>query len=82
MGDHVGGGLIKGTAGLLNFARGINPLDPYNLTHPAEYATNLNNLAAGLVVAANDPVGTGTQMVKEFMKDPSEGLGGWLPTFC
>ncbi|MFI1953206.1 putative T7SS-secreted protein [Streptomyces xinghaiensis] len=79
MGDHVGGGLIKGTAGLLNFARGINPLDPYNLTHPAEYATNLNNLASGLVLAANDPVGTGSQMVKEFMKDPSEGLGRLAP---
>ncbi|MGJ7416458.1 putative T7SS-secreted protein [Streptomyces cinereoruber] len=79
MGDHVGGGIIKGTAGLLNFARGLNPLDPYNLTHPAEYATNLNNLAAGLVLAANDPVGTGKQMVNDFMKDPYEGLGRLVP---
>ncbi|MDN3292618.1 RHS repeat-associated core domain-containing protein [Streptomyces ficellus] len=79
MGDHVGGGVIKGTAGLLNFVRGINPLDPYNLTHPAEYATNLNSLAAGLVVAANDPVGTGKQMISDFMKDPYEGLGRLAP---
>ncbi|MFD6323473.1 putative T7SS-secreted protein [Streptomyces sp. NPDC058442] len=79
MGDHVGGGIIKGTAGLLNFVRGINPLDPYNLTHPAEYATNLNNLASGLVLAANDPVGTGKQMVGDFMKDPYEGVGRLLP---
>ncbi|AWI31456.1 putative T7SS-secreted protein [Streptomyces tirandamycinicus] len=79
MGDHVGGGLIKGTAGLVNFVRGINPLDPYNLTHPAEYATNLNSLAAGLVVAANDPVGTGKQMISDFMKDPYEGFGRLLP---
>ncbi|MGW7169915.1 putative T7SS-secreted protein [Streptomyces sp. NPDC054884] len=79
MGDHVGGGLIKGTAGILNFVRGINPMDPYNLTHPAEYVTSLNSLAAGLVVAANDPVGTGKQMVTDFMKDPSEGLGRLLP---
>ncbi|QNP63633.1 putative T7SS-secreted protein [Streptomyces genisteinicus] len=79
MGDHVGGGIIKGTAGLVNFVRGINPLDPYNITHPAEYATNLNNLAAGLVVAVNDPVGTGKQMVSDFMKDPYEGFGRLLP---
>ncbi|GAB2956397.1 hypothetical protein GCM10023080_014520 [Streptomyces pseudoechinosporeus] len=79
MGDHVGGGIIKGTAGILNFVRGINPMDPYNLTHPAEYATSLNSLAAGLVVAANDPVGTGTQIVKDFMKDPAEGFGRLLP---
>ncbi|MFD7322592.1 putative T7SS-secreted protein [Streptomyces sp. NPDC059875] len=79
MGDHVGGGLIKGTAGLLNFVRSVNPTDPYNITHPAEYATSLNSLAAGLVVAVNDPVGTGTQMVKDFMKDPAEGFGRLIP---
>ncbi|QJT04674.1 RHS repeat protein [Streptomyces asoensis] len=79
MGDHVGGGVIKGTAGLLNFVRSVNPLDPYNITHPAEYATSLNSLAAGLVVAANDPVGTGKQMVGDFMKDPAEGFGRLLP---
>ncbi|WP_331449183.1 putative T7SS-secreted protein [Streptomyces prasinus] len=79
MGDHVGGGLIKGTAGLVNFVRSVNFLDPYNLTHPAEYATNLNSLASGLVLAANDPVGTGRQMVGDFMKDPYEGFGRLLP---
>ncbi|CAM5337478.1 putative T7SS-secreted protein [Streptomyces aurantiogriseus] len=79
MGDHVGGGLIKGTAGILNFVRSVNPLDPYNITHPAEYATSLNSLAAGLVVAANDPVGTGKQMISDFMKDPAEGFGRLLP---
>ncbi|MFJ3225964.1 putative T7SS-secreted protein [Streptomyces sp. NPDC086783] len=79
MGDHVGGGLIKGTAGLLNFVRSVNPTDPYNITHPAEYATSLNSLAAGLVVAANDPVGTGKQMIGDFMKDPAEGFGRLIP---
>ncbi len=79
MSDHVGGGIVKGTAGLVNFVRGLNPLDPYNVTHPAEYATNLNSLAAGLVVAANDPVGTGKQLVSDFMKDPYEGFGRLIP---
>ncbi|MEU3087122.1 putative T7SS-secreted protein [Streptomyces massasporeus] len=79
MGDHVGGGIIKGTAGILNFVRSVNPVDPYNITHPAEYATSLNSLAAGLLVAANDPVGTGKQMVSDFMKDPAEGFGRLIP---
>ncbi|MET8828654.1 putative T7SS-secreted protein [Streptomyces sp. NPDC004610] len=79
MGDHFGGGIIKGTAGLVNFVRSVNPVDPYNLTHPAEYVTSLNSLAAGLLVAANDPVGTGRQMVSTFMKDPAEGFGRLIP---
>ncbi|GGS28620.1 type IV secretion protein Rhs [Streptomyces humidus] len=79
MGDHVGGGIVKGTAGIVNFVRSVNPMDPYNITHPAEYATSLNSLAAGLVVAANDPVGTGKQMVSDFMKDPAEGFGRLIP---
>ena len=58
---------------------GVNPPDPYNITHPAGYTNSLNSLAAGLVVAANDPVGTGKQMVSDFMKDPAEGFGRLLP---
>ncbi|MFG2297747.1 putative T7SS-secreted protein [Streptomyces sp. NPDC048603] len=76
---HLGGGLIKGTAGLLNFVRAVNPTDPYNITHPAEYLTNLNNTVTGLAVAANDPVGTAKNMLDEFMKDPSEGIGKLIP---
>ncbi|WP_406095148.1 putative T7SS-secreted protein [Streptomyces sp. NBC_01013] len=79
MNTHFVGGIAKGTAGLLNFVRTVNPMDPYNLTHPAEYALALNNTAAGLVQVANDPWGTGKQMVTEFMKDPAEGLGRLVP---
>ncbi|WP_326808360.1 DUF6531 domain-containing protein [Streptomyces sp. NBC_01775] len=76
---HVTGGVIKGVAGLNNFVRGINPLDPYNITHPAEYVTNLNSTVTGIVRVANDPVGTGKQMWDTFQKDPSEGVGRLLP---
>ncbi|MFF3653292.1 putative T7SS-secreted protein [Streptomyces sp. NPDC002181] len=76
---HLAGGVVKGTAGIANFARALNPLDPYNLTHPAEYLTNLNSTAAGLVTMANDPWGAGKQMLDEFMKDPSEGVGKLIP---
>ncbi|MER6910305.1 putative T7SS-secreted protein [Streptomyces sp. NPDC000594] len=76
---HFTGGVIKGTAGLLTFVRSINPLDPYNITHPAEYGLALNNTAAGLLQAANNPVATGKQMVDGFMKDPAEGIGRLIP---
>ncbi|ROQ67849.1 RHS repeat-associated protein [Streptomyces sp. 840.1] len=78
-GTHFVGGIAKGTAGMLNFVRSVNPMDAYNLTHPAEYALSLNNTAAGLVQVANDPAGAGKQMVTEFMKDPAEGLGRLVP---
>lgn len=79
MRDHFSGGIIKGTAGLLTFARSLNPTDPYNITHPAEYATSLNSTAAGLLQVANDPWGAGKQMLTDFAKDPSEGLGRLVP---
>ncbi|MGW2558204.1 putative T7SS-secreted protein [Streptomyces sp. NPDC001514] len=77
--NHVVGGVIKGTAGLANFARSVNPMDPYNMTHPAEFAMSLNSTAAGLVTAVNDPVGSAKTMFNEFLKDPAEGLGKLIP---
>ncbi|WP_435975193.1 putative T7SS-secreted protein [Streptomyces sp. Qhu_M48] len=79
MQTHFGGGIVKGTAGLLSFVRSVNPTDPYNITHPAEYLTQLNSLAAGLVQVANDPMGAGKQMLDNFMKDPAEGFGRLVP---
>ncbi|RSS87044.1 type IV secretion protein Rhs [Streptomyces sp. WAC05292] len=73
------GGVVKGTAGIVSFARSLNPGDPYNIAHPAEYLTNLNSTAAGLVTMVNDPWGSGKKMLDEFMKDPSEGLGKLIP---
>ncbi|MER5363455.1 hypothetical protein, partial [Streptomyces sp. NPDC002785] len=52
---HFGGGIVKGTAGLLNFVRSVNPTDPYNLTHPAEYYKGVNMTLAGLVSSAANP---------------------------
>ncbi|WP_240555260.1 putative T7SS-secreted protein [Streptomyces albus] len=76
---HVTGGVVKGLAGLNNFVRSINPADPYNITHPAEYVTNLNSTVTGIMRAANDPVGTGKAMLDAFKKDPAEGFGRLIP---
>ncbi|CAM5698886.1 putative T7SS-secreted protein [Streptomyces aurantiogriseus] len=76
---HVVGGALKGTAGLLNFVRGLNPLDPYNLTHPAAYVQNVNMTLAGLVSTASHPERVVQAVVDGFKKDPSEFIGRLLP---
>jgi uncharacterized protein YukE len=47
--EHFAGGLIRSGTDAMRFARGLNPFDPYNLTHPAAYVTQLNGTAAGLL---------------------------------
>lgn len=76
---HVGGGIAKGTAGLLNFVRGVDPLDPYNLTHPADYYKHLNMTLAGLASAAAQPDRTFDDMWDTAKKDPSEFGGRMVP---
>ncbi|MFR9800043.1 putative T7SS-secreted protein [Streptomyces sp. MS06] len=76
---HFGGGLIKGTAGLLNFVRTLNPVDPYNLTHPAEYLQGVSTTLSGLVSTAAQPQRTLKSVVDGFRKDPSEFLGRLVP---
>ena len=76
---HVIGGALKGTAGLVNFVRGLNPLDPYNLTHPAEYLQNVSMTLSGLVSTAAHPERVAQAVVDGFKKDPSEFLGRLIP---
>jgi RHS repeat-associated protein len=47
--EHFAGGLVRSAADLERFARGLDPRDPYNLTHPMQYLSHLNSTAAGLV---------------------------------
>ncbi|MFJ3641938.1 putative T7SS-secreted protein [Streptomyces sp. NPDC090108] len=76
---HVVGGALKGTAGLLNFARGLNPTDPYNLTHPAAYVQNVSMTLSGLVSTAAHPERVVQAAVDGFEKDPSEFVGRLIP---
>jgi hypothetical protein len=76
---HVVGGALKGTAGLLNFVRGLDPFDPYNITHPAAYVQNVNMTLAGLVSTAAHPERVAQAAVDGFKKDPSEFVGRLLP---
>lgn len=47
--EHFAGGLIRSGTDLVKFVRGLNPQDPYNMTHPAQYLSHLNSTAAGLL---------------------------------
>ncbi|MHC5903060.1 putative T7SS-secreted protein [Streptomyces sp. S6] len=75
---HVIGGVTKGTGDLVNFARGLNPVDPYNLTHPADYVQNFNLTLSGLVSASAHPGRTLNAMWDNFKKDPAEGTGRFI----
>ncbi|MEU2156668.1 putative T7SS-secreted protein [Streptomyces sp. NPDC019396] len=76
---HFVGGILKGTAGLVNFVRGLNPMDPYNLTHPAQYMQNASMTLSGLVSTVSHPDRTVTAVIDGFKKDPSEFLGRLVP---
>ncbi|SDC76008.1 putative T7SS-secreted protein [Streptomyces prasinopilosus] len=76
---HLVGGVVKGTAGLLTFVRGVNPVDPYNLTHPAEYLENTSMTLSGLVSTVAHPDRAVTAAVEGFKKDPSEFIGRLVP---
>ncbi|MER7566223.1 putative T7SS-secreted protein [Streptomyces sp. NPDC097941] len=73
---HVLGGLLRGGTDMLKLARTVNPLDPYNLTHPGEWTKNSQLLLAGLVGTAAHPerlpmaiLGTG------WSSDPGDSAG-------
>ncbi|MGK5640278.1 putative T7SS-secreted protein, partial [Streptomyces sp. URMC 126] len=73
---HVAGGFTKGAADTVKFVRTVLPVDPYNVTHPAQYLDHMTNMGAGIMTLANHPeripstlLGTG------WGKDPSEAAG-------
>ncbi|MGW5351715.1 WXG100 family type VII secretion target [Streptomyces sp. NPDC004031] len=53
--EHVVGGMVRAACDAVRFTRGLDPYDPYNLTHPAQYLTHLNATAAGLLDLAVHP---------------------------
>ncbi|WP_338672158.1 putative T7SS-secreted protein [Streptomyces sp. SCSIO 30461] len=73
---HVGGGVVNGVADMVRLARTVNPMDPYNLTHPGQYMGASSMVLAGLVGTAAHPerlpkamIGTG------WGSDPGNALG-------
>ncbi|SCD44720.1 hypothetical protein GA0115239_101914 [Streptomyces sp. BpilaLS-43] len=76
---HFGSGVVKGTAGLVNFVRSVYPLDPYNITHPAEYYKGVSTTLAGLVSSAANPDRALKNAWDAAKGDPSEFFGRLVP---
>ncbi|UQI48243.1 DUF6531 domain-containing protein [Streptomyces sp. HU2014] len=75
-GNHFAGGVVKGAGGVVKFVRGVNPIDPYNLTHPAAYLDHLDTTIAGLAALGNHPERTPQVLLGDgWGKDPSEATG-------
>jgi uncharacterized protein YukE len=80
--EHKLGGVLKTGTSMLRLARTVNPLDPYNLTHPADYTTNLTGVAGGLIHTANHP----TELVKGLVgegwsTDRNQAMGAFATNF-
>ncbi|MFD3678926.1 putative T7SS-secreted protein [Streptomyces sp. NPDC058613] len=78
-GLHLAGGIVKGGAGLVNFVRSVNPLDLYNLTHPAEFYKGINTTLAGLVSTAANPDRALKNAWEAAKGDPMEFFGRLIP---
>ncbi|MFI5678787.1 DUF6531 domain-containing protein [Streptomyces cellulosae] len=76
---HVVGGAVKGVAGTVNFVRGLNPVDGYNLTHPAQYLQNVSMTLTGLISTGTHPERVLKSAWEGFKKDPAEGVGRLIP---
>ncbi|MEU1653721.1 polymorphic toxin type 30 domain-containing protein, partial [Streptomyces pristinaespiralis] len=72
---HVGAGFVKGGAGIVSFVRSVNPLDMYNLTHPAEYYKGVNMTLAGIASTVANPDRALKNAWETFKSDPAEGIG-------
>ncbi|NLU81349.1 putative T7SS-secreted protein [Rhodococcus sp. HNM0569] len=68
-------GLLTGLSGIVQFARQVNPTDPYNASHPAEYLAGMSDLTTGLVVAAADPGAVVHAFVEDAKANPFEFAG-------
>ncbi|NLU66684.1 putative T7SS-secreted protein [Streptomyces sp. HNM0574] len=76
---HLAGGFVKGLADVGKLVRTVNPMDPYNLTHPGQWLSNSQMVLSGLVSTAAHPerlpkaiIGSG------WGSDPHEATGTLL----
>src|SRR6201996_5645887 len=74
------GGIVDGTADIVKFARGLDPLDPWNLGHRAEYVAGLSSTGAGLAEAGTDPGRLAQGLAGSgWGSDPFQAAGRLLP---
>ncbi len=79
-GGRLAAGLGEGVEDIARFARTVNPLDPWNVTHPASFVDGISSTAAGLVQANLHP----SELVKGMVgtgwgSDPGHAAGKVIP---
>ncbi|MEU1827241.1 putative T7SS-secreted protein [Streptomyces abikoensis] len=73
---HFEGGVLRAGTDAAKFARGLNPLDIYNVTHPADYLSTVSSTAAGMLSLASHPERLPATLVGDgWGKDFSEASG-------
>lgn len=78
-GESFLSGIISGTAQIGSLARTLNPEDPWNITHPAEYTAGVSQTLAGVVSAVVNPQELVTSMMSGATTDPFEWEGKLVP---
>lgn len=73
-------GIGEGVEDIARFVRSVNPLDPWNVAHPASYVDGLSSAAAGLVQSNLHP----SELVKGALgtgwgSDPGTAAGKLIP---
>ncbi len=77
------GGVVDGAADIVKFARSIDPEDPWNVEHPAEYAAGLSGTAAGLTSDVINPEGLVKGLVGTgWAGDPFQAAGRLVPNIA
>ena len=80
---HFGGGIVEGTADLVKVARSLNPTDPYNMTHLAEYGLGLSAMAAGVAHDVTNPADLAKSLVGSgWGSDPFQAAGKLVPNLA
>lgn len=79
---HAAVGLVGAVTDLGRLVRTVDPTNPYNIAHPAEYARNATQVAAGLTDMAAHP----DKLVKGFIgdgwgADPGQAFGTLMANF-
>ncbi|WKK26697.1 RHS repeat-associated core domain-containing protein [Streptomyces olivoreticuli] len=73
---HLLGGAVRSVTDMARFARTLNPLDPYNITHPAAYLDGVVQTDAGIVSLAAHPGRIPSTLLGDgWGSDPSEAMG-------
>ncbi|MFB6436912.1 putative T7SS-secreted protein [Streptomyces sp. NPDC056411] len=76
---HLAGGALKAGAETLKLARTVNPLDPYNLTHPWQFLGNASTTLMGLASAPLHPIDTAKGMLGSgWGSDPADSFTALL----